>query len=127
MEKLAYALSVLLPFVYAGAAAAYLRLFIREAAPFSRAARAGLLAALALSTALVVIRAVGERHVPLSNSGEAFDFFTLCTLTVYAYLELRMGTQKMGVFILFVLFVFQSAASLQFEPFSPIRPDLESG
>ena len=93
LEKLAYALSVLLPVVYAGATATYLRLFVRESASFSRAARVGLLTALALSVALAVVRTAGEGHVPLSNSSEAFGFFTLCTLAVYAYLELRTGTR----------------------------------
>ena len=117
----------MLPFAYAGAAATYLRIFVRESAPYSRAARTALITTLSLSVALALVRTLGEGHVPLSNSSEAFSFFTLCTLAVYAYLELQMGTQKMGVFILSVLFIFQTAASLQYEPFAPISEILRSG
>jgi len=120
-------LNVIVPIAYAAAAVTYLRIFLREHAPFSRAARAGLILVLSLSVALTLVRMIGEKHVPLSNLGEAFSFFAVCTLAVYALLEVQLRTQKLGVFILVVLVIFQTAASLQFEPFAPIAPDLQSG
>lgn len=127
LENLAYVLNWVLPFAYAATAGAYVRLFAREHAVYSRAARATLFATLGLAIALAVIRWIGEAHVPLSNTSEGITFFTLCTLAVYAYLEIRTGTQAMGIFILGLLFVFQTVASLQYEPFAPLPEILLSG
>jgi cytochrome c-type biogenesis protein CcsB len=76
--------------------------------------------------AAVVIRLVGEGHAPIANIGEAVSFFALCTILVYAYLEVRMRTQAMGIFILTIVLVFQTVATFRYEPFAPIADSLRS-
>ena len=70
---------------------------------------------------------IGERHIPLANVGEAVTFFALCTALVYAYLEARMRTQTLGIFIIAIVFVFQTVATFRYEPFAPIAENLQSG
>lgn len=127
LERLAYGLNVALPVVYGLAAIAYLTNFVRNRQTTSTLAWGALLVCLHVGAATAVVRGVGAGHVPLSSPGESLSFFALCTLAVYSYLEVRTGTQALGIFIVGTAFVFQTAGSLQYESFSPVADVLNSG
>ncbi len=126
LESFARTLNVVVALTYGAAATAYLLRFLRGVERVSRSARATLVLAVATSVALATVRAVGERHVPLSSVGEALSFFALCTVVVYAWLESRTGTQAMGIFIVGIAFAFQLAGSLAGSRFVPFPPELRS-
>jgi cytochrome c-type biogenesis protein CcsB len=126
LEPIAKALTFSLPFLYAATTAAYLAHFVRNRGVRSRAAFATLAVTLTVHLVAVVVRMIGERHVPLANVGEAVTFFALCTALVYAYLEARMRTQTMGIFIIAIVLVFQTVATFRYEPFAPIAENLRS-
>jgi cytochrome c-type biogenesis protein CcsB len=126
LESITYSLGVALPFVYAAAVAVYAVHFVRNRTTYSSSAAAALAVVLVVHIAAVLIRLVGERHVPLANTGEAITFFALTTTLVYAYLEMRMRSQTMGIFILLIVLVFQTAGTFRYEPFAPIKDSLKS-
>lgn len=126
LESITHVLSVALPFLYAATIAVYAVHFVRNRGGMSSAAIAALTATIVIHVAAVLIRLVGERHVPLANTGEAVTFFALTTTLVYAYLEVRMRTQAMGIFILVVVFLFQTVGTFRYEPFAPIKDSLKS-
>lgn len=126
LESITHALTIGLPFLYGFTTAVYLRNFVRNRGTASRLAFAALLAVLAVHTLSMVLRLIGERHVPLANVGEAVTFFAWCTLVVYAYLEARLRKQNLGIFILFIVLVFQTVATFRYEPFAPIQESLKS-
>jgi cytochrome c-type biogenesis protein CcsB len=127
LETITQALSVALPFAYAATIAVYTVHFVRNRRGHSGVAVAALAATLVVHVAAVLIRLAGERHVPLANTGEAVTFFALTTTLVYAYLEVRMRTQSLGIFILLIVLVFQTVGTFRYEPFAPIKESLKSG
>lgn len=127
LESISYGLSFALPVLYGLTTIAYLVHFIRNRGERSNVALVALVVTLVVHLVAVLVRLVGERHVPLANVGEAVTFFALCTTVVYAYLELRMRMQTMGIFVLVIVLLFQTVASFRHEPFAPIQESLKSG
>jgi cytochrome c-type biogenesis protein CcsB len=126
MEAACLILNFLLPNAYGLTTACYLFLFMSNGRQMKKTARGLLLGTLALHLAYLVLRGVGEGHMPLATQREAIMFFVFATGLVYLYLEVRMRTQAMGVFILAMIFTFQVFGSLNFEGFVPIKPILKS-
>jgi cytochrome c-type biogenesis protein CcsB len=126
LESFSYTLSFVLPVLYGLTTAAYLALFVRNRDVRSKTAGALLAVTVLVHLAAVTIRFVGERHAPIANVGEAVSFFALSTTLVYVYLEARMRTQSMGIFILTIVLVFQTVATFRYEPFAPIDDSLKS-
>lgn len=127
LEPITHVLTIALPFLYGVTAVAYGAHFVRNRGVPSRAAFATLAVTLVVHTTTVVVRMIGERHVPLANVGEAVMFFSLCTALVYAYLEARMRLQTLGIFIIVIVWIFQLVATFRYEPFMPIEESLKSG
>jgi len=127
LESISYGLSFALPVLYGLTTIAYLVHFIRKRGERSNVALVALVVTLVVHMVAVFVRLVGERHVPLANVGEAVTFFALCTTVVYAYLEIRMRMQTMGIFVLVIVLLFQTVASFRYEPFAPIQDSLKSG
>lgn len=127
LESLAEALNISLPFVLGACLATYTVNFARGDNRGSRPARVALALSCLVGLALILVRATGEGHIPLSNAGEAMSFFAFSAVVVYAYLEWRTGTQAMGIFILAIALVFQIFGTVADEGFTPIEPILQSG
>lgn len=126
LDRVAIALNVVVPVVYGLTALCYLVYFVRNRHGASPLAWAVLLVSLHVGVAFALIRGIGAGHMPLADPGEALSFFALCTLAVYSYLEVRSGTQALGIFIVGTALLFQVAGSLQYAGFSPAPPVLQS-
>jgi cytochrome c-type biogenesis protein CcsB len=126
LESSSYALSFVLPILYGLTTVAYLVHFVRNRDVRSTTSMVFLIVTIVVHMAAVLIRLVGERHVPLANVGEAVSFFALCTALVYAYLEIRMRKQSLGIFILAIVLLFQTVATFRWEGFAPIAESLKS-
>lgn len=126
LESLAKLLNYFVLLAHTAAVTAYAVRFARGRERASVTCRVALFSTLAAGLALALVRALGERHVPLSNAGEAMSFFSLSAVAVYAYLELRTGTQAMGIFILSIALAFQISGTIAYEPFAPIPRILQS-
>ena len=126
LESLSYAFSFVLPILYGLTTAAYLVHFIRNRDVRSTTSMTFLIVTIVVHMSELFIRLIGERHVPLANVGEAVSFFALCTMIMYAYLEIRMRKQSLGIFILAIVLVFQTVASFRWEAFAPIADSLKS-
>ena len=127
LENAAKMLNIALPVVYGAATVAYLVNFMRNRTTRSRLDMATLALALMTSLAQGLVLTLVEGHVPLSSMGESLAFFALCTIAVYAYLEMRTGTQALGIFVIGVAFLFQLAASTQFRLHAEFPEILHSG
>jgi len=127
LETAAKMLNTALPVVYAAATLAYLVNFMRNRTTRSRLDMATLALALLTSLAQALVLTLLEGHIPLSSMGESLAFFALCTIAVYAYLEMRTGTQALGIFVIGLAFLFQLAASLQFQMHGEFPDVLRSG
>jgi len=127
MENFAYQLNQALPVLYGITTAAYLVLFMSNGARLASLSRVALLLSIAVHIAFMAVRVAGEHHIPLASQSEALSFFALAVAVVYIYLELRLGTSITGVFVLFVVFVFQLISTSMYGPFTPINPILRSG
>jgi cytochrome c-type biogenesis protein CcsB len=126
METLCYKLNTVLPILYGLTATAYLLLFTSNGKHLNRTSRILLILTAAVHLAYLIIRGIGEGHIPLSTQNEAISFFALATLLVYVYLEFRLESRVIGVFILIIILGFQLLASLRYSPFAPINPILQS-
>jgi len=127
LDTAAKMLNIALPVVYAAATLAYLINFMRNRRTRSRLELATLGLALLTSLAQALVLTLAEGHIPLSSTGESLAFFALCTIAVYAYLEIRTGTQALGIFIVGIAFLFQLGASLQFRMYGEFPEVLHSG
>jgi cytochrome c-type biogenesis protein CcsB len=123
LENAAKMLNIALPFVYGAATLAYLINFMRNRTTRSRLDMATLGLALLTSLAQALVHTQAEGHIPLASMGESLAFFALCTTAVYAYLEMRTGTQALGIFVIGLAFLFQLAASMQFQMYGEF-PDI---
>jgi len=116
-------LNVVLPITYVLALVAYFLDFIRGRR-MGVWPRAGLVGILTVHLATVTMRWVGEGAIPLATPYDAITFFTLCITVVYAYLEVRVGLQTTGLFIIGISAFFQTFASLRYAPFGTLSPEL---
>jgi cytochrome c-type biogenesis protein CcsB len=70
------------------------------------------------------MRWIGQASIPLATPYDAITFFTLCITIVYAYLELRVGLQTTGLFILGISAFFQIFVSFRYSPFGSLPAEL---
>lgn len=127
MEDICYGLNLAALAFYGLTWVAYAILFVSEGNLFGRISRALIAVSLLIHLVYLSLRASSEGHIPLATRSEAMSFFAFAVAIVYLYLDLRMRTGAMGIFVLAVVVAFQCAASLRYSPFSPIAPVLDSG
>jgi len=126
LDPIAKSLSTVLPFVYLLAAAAYLVQFARER-DNSRLPRFALIVAVIVHLLTVATKWAAAGSMPVAHISGALTFFTLCTALVYGVVERRAGTQSVGVFIIGLVLIFQTVASIVYQPAVPLPEKLASG
>jgi ABC-type transport system involved in cytochrome c biogenesis permease subunit len=101
------ALQLLLPLIYLGAGAVYLRYYVTRARPLRRLCRLALLTT--LGTHFVFLLAQGAAHgwIPLISPGHAMSMTAAAILGVYLVIEWRSNNRVMGVFLIAPALLFQ--------------------
>jgi cytochrome c-type biogenesis protein CcsB len=127
MENLCYNLNLILPVLYSGTMLAYLLLFITNRARFNKTSRTLIVISALVHGIYLILRGIGQNHIPLASQGEALTFFAFATIAVYLYLELRLKNNAMGIFVVVFVFGFQLLATFRYSDFAPMRPILQSG
>lgn len=127
MESLSYNLNLALPVLYGATLVAYLLLFVTNRSRFNKTSRTLIVISASVHLFYLIIRGIGQNHIPLASQAEALSFFSFATVAVYIYLELRLRNNAMGIFVVVFVFLFQLLATLSYTPFSPMRPILQSG
>jgi cytochrome c-type biogenesis protein CcsB len=127
MESICYNLNLALPVLYAGTLFVYLLLFITNRARFNKTSRTFIVVSALVHLIYLVLRGIGQHHIPLASQGDALTFFAFATVAVYLYLELRLKNNAMGIFVVTFVFLFQLFATFRYSPFAPMKPILQSG
>ena len=127
MESICYNLNLALPVLYGGTFCAYLLLFVTNRSRFNKTSRTLIVISAFVHFIYLVLRGIGQNHIPLASQGEALTFFSFATVAVYLYLELRLKNNSMGFFVVIFVFAFQLLATLRYAPFAPMKPILQSG
>ena len=118
-------LTALLPVLYALAAAAYARAYMREGSAGDRIGPFALRAAILVHIAYLSARGVLEGHLPLASIYDFLSATGLSMAIVYLYVESREGIRTTGVFVVPIVFLIQivSSAYGQIAPRDiPLRP-----
>ncbi len=74
----------------------------------------------------LVLKMIGENHIPLASQGEALSFFAAALALVYIYLEIRLKSSTIGAFIIIIAWLFQLLSTLRYSGFTQIKPVLQS-
>lgn len=111
-------LEVVLPLIYAGVFAVYLRHFLQPQDSAKRPFRGTqlLYGTIALHVGYLSFRSVVFHHFPVSSRAEFLSLVALCVAVVYAFAETRHRQPGTGVFFISIALLFQFLSALLIEP-----------
>ena len=104
-------LTTLLPVIYALAAAAYARAYVREGSAGDRIGPVALWAAVLVHVLYLSVRGFLEGHLPLASVYDFLSATGLSMAVVYLYVEAREGIRTTGVFVVPIVFLIQIVSS----------------
>jgi ABC-type uncharacterized transport system permease subunit len=104
-------LAVLLPLLYVLLTAAYAIVFFRDEPGIARLLTPSLSAVLLLHFTYVALRTVLYEHIPLANVYETLTVIGFALALVYWIIERIVKTPNTGMFVLGVVFLFQTISS----------------
>jgi len=119
-------LAVLLPLSYALLTATYAFVFFRDEPALARAAKPTLTIVVAAHALYIAVRIAVFRHFPLATVFESFTMIGLALALVYWIIEGIVRNQNTGMFVLGLVFVFQTVSSAFIGHAGPINPILRS-
>lgn len=119
-------LAVVLPLVYALLCGAYALVFFRDEPAVARALKPTLTTVLLLHALYVVLRIMLFRHFPLATVFESLTMIAFALVFVYWIIERIVRNQNTGVFVLGLVFLFQTVSSAFIGHEGPINPILRS-
>lgn len=119
-------LTVTLPLFYALLAATYALVFFRDEPVAARVLKPALTTTLALHVLYITLRIVLFKHLPLATVFESFTMIGLALVLVYWIIERIVRNQNTGMFVLTLVFVFQTVSSAFIGHEGPINPILRS-
>ncbi len=126
MQAVIELLRVILPVAYALVLASYVGIFIRDDPLAQRFATRGLVAAVSLHAATLVLRALVLHRHPIASPLESLTFIAFAVAVVHLVVEATHKNQGAGAFIIAVVFVFQLIASAFARPVVVENPILRS-
>lgn len=126
MTLLTELLTVLLPLCYALLTATYAVVFFRDEPGMARILKPFLSITLALHALYIALRIVLFRHLPLATVFESFAMIGLALAFVYWIIERIVRTPSTGMFVLGLVFVFQTVSSAFIGHGGAINPVLRS-
>jgi ABC-type uncharacterized transport system permease subunit len=97
--------------LYALAAAAYARTYIREGSAGDRLGPLALRAAVLVHIVYLTVRGTLEGHLPLASVYDFLSATGLSMAVVYLYVEMKEGVRTTGVFVLPFVFLIQIVSS----------------
>jgi len=98
---------LLLPLLYLGAGAVYLRYYVTRARPLRQLCRLALLTALGAHGVFLALMGAHHGWIPLISPGHAMTMTAAAILAVYLVIEWRSNNRVMGVFLIAPALLFQ--------------------
>jgi ABC-type uncharacterized transport system permease subunit len=126
MFSVADALLLLVPALYAAAAAISIHLFLRPEAGTRRFAKPLLFTAVVAHALEIALRAAAARRCPLGTFAETIGLTAFALASTYALLSLRSGRRPTGVLIVPLSFVLVLAYGLTRRDAAAVNPALAS-
>ena len=111
MKEILAAMNILLPVLYLGTWAAYMRLFIKNSDDAKLWSRRLLDTTILVHLIVIVMRAIDQGRVPMSTPMEFLSLLAFATMLIYAVIEHRMGVRQTGFLIAGLVLLMQAAAS----------------
>jgi len=119
-------LAVALPLLYAMLTAAHALVFFRDEPAVARLLRPTLTTTLLAHALYILLRIALFKHLPLATVFESLTMIALALVLVYWIIERIVRNQNTGMFVLGLVFAFQTVSSAFIGHEGPINPVLRS-